>query len=215
MKRRLNAPLALVALGVLAGAAVADMRMTFDDTNPGGLPKGWEAGITGTGKARWEVVPEDTAPSPPNVLKQSGEATFTWAAKTDAKIKDGFVEVKLKPVNGKEDQAGGAVFRFQDANNYYVVRANALEDNVVLYKTVNGKRSSLQVKGRMFGYGVDTKVPSGKWSTLRVQFRGNLFTVFFNGKKLFEVEDDTFKEAGAVGVWTKADSVTLFDDFVC
>jgi len=214
MKSRLDAPLALVALGVLAGAAVADMRMTFDETNPGGLPKGWEAGITGTGKARWEVVPDDTAPSPPNVLKQSGEATFTWAAKTDAKIKDGFVEVKLKPVNGKEDQAGGAVFRFQDANNYYVVRANALEDNVVLYKTVNGKRSSLQVKGRMFGYGVDTWVPKGKWSSLRVEFKGNSFTVSFNGKKLFEVEDDTFREAGAVGVWTKADSVTLFDDFV-
>jgi len=123
--------------------------------------------------------------------------------------------VKLKPVNGKEDQAGGAVFRFLDANNYYVVRANALEDNVVLYKTVHGKRSSLQVKGRMFGYGVDTWVPKGKWSSLRVEFKGNSFTVSFNGKKLFEVEDDTFKEAGAVGVWTKADSVTLFDDFVC
>jgi len=211
----MNAPLGLVALGLLAGAAVADMRMTFDKTHPGELPTGWEAGITGTGKARWEVVPDDTAPSPPNVLKQSGEATFTWAAKTDAKIKDGFVEVKFKPVNGKEDQAGGAVFRFQDANNYYVVRANALEDNVVLYKTVSGKRSSLQVKGRMFGYGVDTRVPKGKWSSLRVEFKGNCFMVFFNGKRLFEVEDDTFQEAGAVGVWTKADSVTLFDDFVC
>ena len=147
------------------------------------------------------------------MLKQSGEATFCWAAKTDAKIRDGFVEVKFKPVNGKEDQAGGIVWRFQDANNYYVVRGNALEDNVVLYKTVNGKRSSLPVKGRMFGYGVDTKVPKGKWNTLRVDFRGNLFTVLFNGKTLFEVKDDTFKEAGAVGVWTKADSVTLFDDF--
>ena len=215
MKKTFNAALIVIALVVQARAGAGEMKTTFDDTKPGGLPTGWEAGITGTGKARWEVVPDDTAPSPPNVLKQSGEATFTWAAKTDAKIKDGFVEVKLKPVNGKEDQAGGAVFRFQDANNYYVVRANALEDNVVLYKTVNGKRLSLQVKGRMFGYGVDTRVPKGKWSGLRVEFKGNSFTVFFNRKKLFEVEDDTFKEAGAVGVWTKADSVTLFDDFVC
>ncbi len=156
---------------------------------------------------------DDTAPSRPNVLKQSGEATFAWAAKTDEKIKDGFVEVKFKPVNGKEDQAGGIVFRFKDANNYYIVRANALEDNVVLYKTVDGKRSSLQVKGRTFGYGVDTKVPSRKWSKLRVEFRADVFTVFFNGKALFEVEDETFKDAGAVGLWTKADSVTLFDDF--
>ncbi len=213
MKSRLNAALVLVALGVLARAATADMKITFDEPNPGELPKGWEAGITGKGKAKWEVVSDDTAPSRPNVLKQSGEATFAWAAKTDQKIKDGFVEVKFKPVNGKEDQAGGIVFRFKDANNYYIVRANALEDNVVLYKTVDGKRSSLQVKGRTFGYGVDTKVPSRKWSKLRVEFRAGVFTVFFNGKALFEVEDETFKDAGAVGLWTKADSVTLFDDF--
>ncbi len=213
MKSRLNAALVLVALGVLARTATADMKITFDETNPGELPKGWEAGITGKGKAKWEIVSDDTAPSRPNVLKQSGEATFAWAAKTDEKIKDGFVEVKFKPVNGKEDQAGGIVFRFKDANNYYIVRANALEDNVVLYKTVDGKRSSLQVKGRTFGYGVDTKVPSRKWSKLRVEFRANVFTVFFNGKALFEVEDETFKDAGAVGLWTKADSVTLFDDF--
>src|SRR6266487_5730783 len=195
MKSRLNAALVLVALGVLARAATADMKITFDETNPGELPKGWEAGITGNGKAKWEVVTDDTAPSRPNVLKQSGEATFCWAAKTDAKIRDGFVEVKFKPVNGKEDQAGGIVWRFQDANNYYVVRGNALEDNVVLYKTVNGKRSSLPVKGRMFGYGVDTKVPKGKWNTLRVEFAGKLFSVSVNGSKLFEVEDETFKDA--------------------
>src|SRR6266545_4811185 len=133
MKSSLNAALVLVALGVLAPAAMADMKITFDETNPGELPKGCEAGITGKGKAKWEVVSEDTAPSRPNVMKQSGEATFAWAAKTDEKIKDGFVEVKFKPVNGKEDQAGGIVFRFKDA--------------------------------------------------------------------------------GAVGLWTKADSVTLFDDF--
>lgn len=201
----------IAMLVVASNLAMAETKVTFDDAAR--LPKGWETGITGKGVAKWEVVADDTAPSRANVLKQSGEATFCWAAKTDEKIKDGFVEVKFKPVNGKEDQAGGIVFRFADGNNYYIVRANALEDNVVLYKTVNGKRSSLPVKGRTFGYGVDTKVPKGKWSTLRVEFHGNLFTVLFNGKKLFEVEDDTFHEAGAVGVWTKADSATLFDDF--
>ena len=203
--------LVIAVLLVATGIGMAQTRVTF--VNTGALPKGWESGITGKGAAKWEVVPDDTAPSRGKVLMQSGEATFCWAAKTDQPIKDGFAEAKFKPVSGKEDQAGGLVFRFKDANNYYIVRANALEDNVVLYKTFNGKRSSLQVKGRMFGYGVDTKVSKGKWSTLRVEFRGNLFTVFFNGKKLFEVEDDTFKEAGAVGLWTKADSVTLFDDF--
>ena len=204
--------LALSLLVAVTAAAFAQTKVTFDDASA--LPKGWESGLTGKGAAKWEVVAEDSAPSPKNVLKQSGEATFCWAAKMDERIKDGFAEAKFKPVSGKEDQAGGLIFRVKDANNYYVVRANALEDNVVLYKTVDGKRSSLPVKGRTFGYGVDAKVPKAKWSTLRVEFRGNLFTVSFNGKKLFDVEDDTFKDAGAVGVWTKADSVTLFDDFI-
>ncbi len=207
----MNPTLLMLTLLAATAPALAESKVTFDDAD--GLPKGWESGITGKGKAKWEIVTDDTAPSPPRVLKQSGEATFCWAAKTDERIKDGFVEVTFKPVNGKEDQAGGIVFRFKDADNYYIVRANALEDNVVLYKTVNGKRSSLQVKGRTFGYGVDTRVPKGKWSTLRVEFKGRFFTVQFNGKSLFEVEDDTFNDAGAVGVWTKADSVTLFDDF--
>ena len=203
--------LVIALLFMATGVGKTQTKVSFDEGNA--LPKGWASGVTGKGAAKWEVVIDETAPSRPKVLKQSGEATFCWAAKTDEQFKDGFVEVRFKPLSGKEDQAGGIVFRFKDANNYYIVRANALEDNVVLYKTVNGKRSSLQVKGRMFGYGVDTKVPKGKWNTLRVEFRGNLFTVFFNGKRLFEVEDDTFKDAGAVGVWTKADSVTLFDDF--
>jgi len=200
------------ALAISNCVLAAESRETFDQSTE--LPQGWQSGITGQGSAKWEVVPEQSAPSKPNILRQSGEATFAWAAKMDAAIKDGFVEVKIKPVSGHEDQAGGIIWRTKNANNYYVVRANALEGNVVLYKTVEGKRSSLPVKGRMFGYGVDAKVPSGKWSTLRVEFSGKLFTVFFNGKRLFEVEDETFQDAGGVGVWTKADSVTLFDDFI-
>jgi hypothetical protein len=209
MTMKLN--LMMTTLLVAASVTAAETKVTFDEGVD--LPKGWQTGITGQGQAKWEVVADDSAPSKPNVLKQSGEATFCWAAKTDVKVKDGFAEVKLKAVSGKEDQAGGIVFRFLDGSNYYVVRANALEDNVVLYKTVGGKRTSLPVKGRMFGYGVDTKVPKGKWNSLRVEFKGNLFTVVFNGLKLFEVEDGTFKDAGGVGLWSKADSVTVFDDF--
>jgi hypothetical protein len=177
------------------------------------LPSGWQTGVTGEGTVKWEVVDDTTAPSPPKALRQSGEATYCWAVRSDAKLQNGFVEVKLRPMEGHEDQAGGLVWRFRDGGNYYVVRANALEGNVVAYKTVNGKRSSLQVKGRMFGYGVDTKVPKGKWTTLRVDFAGNLFTVTYEGKQLFQVDDDTFTDAGAVGLWTKADSVTEFDNF--
>lgn len=194
-----------------AAMAANPSAVTFEHV--GALPDDWSSGITGSGTAKWDVVTDGVPPSAHKVLRQSGEATFCWAARRDIRIRDGFVEVKLKPVAGKEDQAGGIVFRFQDANNYYVVRANALEDNVVLYKTVNGKRSSLPVKDRMFGYGVDTDVPTGRWSSLRVTFAGNLFTVYYQGEKLFEVQDDTFAGPGAVGVWTKADSVTLFDAF--
>jgi hypothetical protein len=196
-------------LAFLASATVAH-TVGFDASTQ--LPSEWVTGVTGHGTAKWEVTADDSAVSAPNVLRQSGEATFCWAVDQKRKLENGFVEAKIKPISGKEDQAGGLVWRFKDANNYYVVRANALEGNVVLYKTVDGKRSSLQVKGRMFGYGLDTQVPLGKWSTLRVDFQGTLFSVSFNGKKLFEVEDGSITGAGAVGLWTKADSVTAFDD---
>ena len=104
------------------------------------------------------------------------------------------------------------VWRYQNEDNYYIVRANALEDNVVLYKVENGKRTDLAVKGEGRTYGKKADVPAGQWSTLRVVATGPRFEVHFNGTKLYEVEDATFKQAGKVGVWTKADSVTQFDD---
>lgn len=187
--------------------------VNFDDTEVGKLPAHWTGATTGGGEPKWAVVSDDSAPSKPNVLKQSGVATYPVCIKEDTNIKDGYVEVKFKSVSGKEDQAGGVLWRCRDADNYYVARANANEDNVVLYKTVNGKRTALDIVGRQGGYGVKEPVPLGKWHTLRVEFVGNQSTVVFNGKKLFDVQDDTFTEAGKVGLWTKADSVTLFDDF--
>ena len=201
--------LTFASLASIAFAAGDD----FDKASAGAAPPGWTGTQTGGGNPKWTVEKDDSAPSKPHVLKQSGEAKYCVATKNDTHLRDGHVEVKFKPISGKQDQAGGLVWRYRDNNNYYVVRANAIEGNVVLYKTVNGKRSSLQLKGRTSGYGVDIDVPENKWSTLRVEFTGKLFTVYFDGKKLFEVEDETFAEAGGVGVWTKADSVTLFDDF--
>ena len=165
------------------------------------------------GHPKWTVERDETAPSKGQVLKQSGTATYPLALKEGTDIKDGFVEVKFKPISGSEDRAGGLVWRARDANNYYVVRANALEDNVVLYKTVNGERSSLDIVGRKGGYGVKTPVPANQWHPLRVEYAGTRFKVIFNGQPLFEVEDATFTEAGMVGLWTKADSVTAFDAF--
>lgn len=201
-----------ICAGFLSGTALAE-TINFDDAKTGAPPPGWTATQTGSGSAKWSVEKDDSAPSKPNVLKQSGQATFPVCIKNDTSLKDGFVEVKFKPVAGKEDQAGGVIWRAKDSNNYYIARANALEGNVVLYKTVNGKRSSLDIVGHKGGYGVKEPVASGQWHTLRVEFAGNKFSLLFNGKKLFDVEDTTFTEAGKVGVWTKADSVTLFDDF--
>src|SRR5437016_6626415 len=184
--------------------ALAD-TVNFDDLKTGAPPPDWTATQTGAGQAKWEIVADDSAPSKPNVLKQSGEATYPVCLKNDTSLKDGFVEVKFKPISGKEDQAGGVVWRAKDADNYYIARANALEDNVTIYHTIKGKRTE---KKR-----TEMKVASSEWHTLRVDFKDSHFTVTFDGKKAIEWDDDTFKDAGKVGVWTKADSVTLFDDF--
>jgi hypothetical protein len=202
----------MICAGFLSGTVLAE-TMNFDDAKTGAPPPGWTATQTGSGTAKWAIEKDESAPSKPSVLKQSGVATFPVCFKNDTNLKDGFVEVKFKPVSGKEDQAGGVIWRAIDSNNYYVARANALEGNVVLYKTVNGKRTPLDIIGRKGGYGVKEPVASGQWHRLRVEFAGDRFKLTFDGKHLFDVEDKTFTEAGKVGVWTKADSVTLFDDF--
>jgi len=205
--------LALASMLVLlvGGNAMAE-TLNFDDAAAGTSPAGWTLTMTGKGEAKWTVEAEPTAPSKPNVLKQSGRATFPLAIKSDTSIRDGFVEVKFKAVTGAEDRAAGVVWRAKDADNYYVVRANALEDNVVLYKTIKGVRTSLGIVGRRGGYGVSTPVSPGQWHVLRCDFAGPRFKVTYDGKQLFEVEDATITEAGMIGLWTKADSVTLFDD---
>src|SRR5438067_8268076 len=201
MKTLLFAALASIAITAVASAETVN----FDNLKIGAAPPGWTATQTGSGSAKWTVEKDDSAPSPPNILKQSGEATFPVCFKDDTSLKDGFVEVKFKPVAGKEDQAGGVIWRVQDANNYYIARANALEDNVTIYHTINGKRVAFK--------SINTKVTSGVWHTLRVEFAGNKFAVTFDGNKVIEATDESFANAGKVGVWTKADSVTLFDNF--
>jgi len=195
----------VLAITMLAGAALAD-TVNFDNLTTGAPPPGWTATKTGTGAAKWTIEHDETAPSKPNVLKQSGQATYPVCIKDDTNLKDGFVEVKFKPISGKEDQAGGLIWRTKDPNNYYVARANALEGNVTIYHTINGRRTEKKRK--------NFKVASNEWHTLRVDFQGNHFAVTFDGKKAIEWDDNTFTDAGKVGVWTKADSVTLFDDFI-
>lgn len=204
-------PFGIVLSTMETGIAMKE-TVSFLGDGTGVAPRGWTVAMTGSGEPRWSVEDDTTAPSGRRVVVQWGAATYPLLLKEGTNIKDGFVETRFKAVAGREDQAGGVVWRAKDANNYYVLRANALEDNVVLYKTVNGTRSALDIVGRNAGYGVKLSVPSGQWHTLRVEFNGSRSTAYFNGRLAFEVEDGTFTEAGQIGLWTKADSVTVFDD---
>jgi hypothetical protein len=191
----------------------------FDRAMPGSIPPGWAVAMTHTGGApKWEIVRDDTAPHPSLVFAQvSRDPTagrFPLAIWNGVMLRNGEASVAFKTVDGDIDRAAGIVWRYQDPNNYYIVRANALENNVVLYKVEAGTRLSIAPKGLPSrAYGVKHEIPRQRWNTLRVVFDDGLFTVFLNGERLFDVEDQTFKEAGKVGLWTKADSLTYFADF--
>ena len=184
------------------GAMLLATASTASSAAPMLPPPGWQCGSTGGGAPRWSL---EADASGTQVLKQSGNAPFPWCIKPDVTLVDGFVEVRFKPLAGKEDQAGGVVWRWQDGDNYYVARANALENNVSLYYTRDGSRRTLQY--------VDAPVAANTWHRLRVEFRGTNIRVFLDGKRYIDSNDSRIASSGSVGVWTKADSVTVFDDF--
>lgn len=189
----------------------------FEKDEPGSAPAGFTSALTGGGgPVRWEVRQAESAPSGARVVAQLSDdptnARHPHLVRDDFTAKNVDLSVRFMTLSGEVDASGGLVFRYRDRNNYYVVRANSLEDNVVAYKTENGKRSNIGVKGEGDAYGVKVEVRHRQWSTLRIIARDNLIQVFLNDRKLFEVEDNTFLDAGRVGLWTKADSVTQFDD---
>lgn len=198
-------PLVVSIAVLLTANAAAAGEENFDAVAPGTLPADWVCGVTGKGSPVWKVEADRSAPTQPNVLKQSGSGTFPWCVKQSGQITDGFVEVKFKPLAGREDQAGGLVWRFKGANTYYIARANALENNVSLYHTQNGRRITIKY--------VNAPVAANQWHALRVEFAGKAIKVMLDGKPYIVVENDQIAGAGAVGVWTKADSVTAFDNF--
>ena len=195
----------VAAVTVFAASAAFADTVNFDTDAPGSLPMGWEQGVTGKGAPRWAVREDESAPSKPNVLQQSGTGTFPWCVLRKTAVEDGFVEVRFKALAGREDQAGGVVWRWKDGNNYYVARANALENNVSLYYTEKGRRNTIRY--------VDAPVPPKVWHTLRVEFSGKRIRVALDGRTYIDLEDAHISGSGPVGVWTKADSVTAFDDF--
>lgn len=208
----------LMAAYCTAFPCIAEI-VSFDRATLGTAPAGWTAAMTHDGGApRWEILGDDSAPSRPNVLAQVSQdatnARFPLAVYDRANVMNGEVSVRFKTISGTVDQAAGLVWRYRDPDNYYVVRANALENNIVLYKVEKGERVALAPKGSPpQTYGVEHPVPKQKWSTLSVTFQGEAFTVRFDGQEVFSVEDRTFPGAGRVGLWTKADSVTYFDEF--
>ena len=204
---------------LLSTAVVPAQTTTIDFNNDrvGEAPSGFSTALTGRGRpGKWVVMKDPASPEQGNVLAQTDADTtdyrFPVCVYDGLTAKDVDVSVKFKPVSGRGDQGAGIVWRYRDNDNYYIVRANALEGNVVLYKVENGKRTDLPLKGIGRTYGMKERVPSGQWGTLRVVANGNHFEVYHNGKKLYEVVDETFKEAGKIGLWTKADSVIYFDD---
>ena|SRR6476661_3992432 len=191
-----------ITLGVATAAATAlsiAQTVRFDADPPGAVPAGWSCGVTGRGSPHWSVEP---APGGGRALLQSGSGTFPWCVRSGTAIADGFVEARFVPVSGREDQAGGVVWRWKDGDTYYVARANALENNVSLYYTEHGARKTIKY--------VDAPVARGASHTLRVEFSGSQIAVWLDGKRRIEAHDDHIAGAGAVGVWTKADSVTAF-----
>jgi hypothetical protein len=206
----------VAALVALAGTAVwaeegKQRVFKFSKDDAGKVPTGWTAAKTGKGEGSvWKVVADETAPSGSGyVLAQTAESprpVFNICVAEDAKYKDVELSVCFKAVAGKLDQGGGFVWRYRDNNNYYICRMNPLEDDYRVYKVVAGTRTQL---GRKDGL----KIKSGEWHKLKVVVKGNKMEGYLDGEKMWEITDETYKDAGKVGLWSKADAQTHFDAF--
>ena len=200
----------LATLVSLASEAPRLVTWTFEDAKVGSVPEGWSSAKTGKGVGSvWKVIEDKSAPSGSHVLAQTSSEgpnpLFNLCVLNEATYKDVDIRLSFKAVKGDDDQGGGPVWRYADADNYYVARMNPLEDNYRVYKVVKGRRMRLGSKR--------VTAPAGKWHTIRVVQKGTRIQCYLNGKLLLDVVDETFQDAGKVGLWTKADAVTSFDNF--
>jgi hypothetical protein len=198
----------LLAFGLTAAAGRV---ITFDNEQLGQTPSQWTVAMTNHGRApRWEIVKDLSAATRPYVFAQVStdpvSDRFPMAVFNDITFRDGEVSVRIKPVSGREAQAGGLIWRYRDQNNYYLARANALQKNVQVFKVENGHRIPLMEAVRH-------EIPTNAWSILKVNARGNRFQVFMDHRRILQGWDNTFLTSGKVGLWTVADSVTYFDEF--
>jgi hypothetical protein len=181
-------------------SSAAPVSWNFDGDATGGVPAGAEI-FSGN----WVVRAEADAPSKPNALCQVGDSEFPAIALGAGVYGDLTVTMRFKPISGKVDQAAGVISRVQDKDNYYIIRANVLETNVNLYKYAGGRRSGIKDGS--------ANVAQGQWQELKLEVLGDKLRGFLNGQLVVEASDSTYK-AGRIGLWTKADSVTCFDDVV-
>ena len=199
---------AAVSFGAAAQPA-ASKKITFDEDAVGSSPAAFEFARTGQGaEGKWVVREDKDKPGNRLLVQESADATdyrFPLAVVKEGTYKDVTLSVRARPVSGEVDQGFGMVWRYKDASNYYITRCNADEDNCTIYHTVAGRRRPFQNKS--------IKVAKHAWHTLKLEATGNHFVVWFDGTKVLDATDDTFKDAGKVGLWTKADSVIQFDDF--
>jgi hypothetical protein len=184
-------------------------KWNFDSDAPGHPPAGFEFGRTGQGtEGKWVVRAAQDSPNNHVLVQESTDRTdyrFPLAVVKEGSYKDVTLSVRARPVSGEVDQGFGMVWRYKDVNNYYIARCNADEDNCTIYHTIAGRRRSFQNKS--------IKVAKNTWHTLKVDAAGNHFVVWYDDNKVLDATDDSFKDAGKVGLWTKADSVIQFDDF--
>jgi hypothetical protein len=208
-----------IAFAVLGLWGFGDNTVKFDNVKPGALPPSWSAASTHAGvPPRWEVRPDHSAPSSPNVLEQvargTGEYEFPLAIFDKVICRDGEVSVKFKIDGGHHARTAGIVWRYQDPDNYYLLHFSADEKNIVLFRVRNGKAEAVPVDGRKSGsFGVAHDIRVGQWYVARVIFRGSQFRVLFGNRRLFEAEDGAIPEAGKTGLWTKGRTAAEFDDF--
>jgi hypothetical protein len=207
----IRSTLALGAVhAALTPAAAEDVRWSFEDAPLDGMPAHWKAAKTGTGPGSvWKVLADDTAPDGRRVLAQTSSEgpnpLYNLCVTDQADYTDLELSVSFKAVSGKLDQGGGVVWRYRDEKNYYIARYNPLEENYRVYKVVDGRRTQLA--------SADVTLPAEKWFTLRITHKGNGIKCYLEDKLHLEAEDATFPGAGKVGLWTKADAVTSFDQF--
>src|SRR5215469_2908491 len=200
----------LVSFSLLASPSSV---ITFDHDSLGKMPPGWTIAMTNPGAApKWQVIQDPSAPTPPYVLAQVSsdprQDRLPLAILDRVSMRDGDLSVRLKPVSGHQDQAGGLVFRYRDEKNYYAVRANAMGDEVSLFKVENGRPIPITPRGMPpSSFEVKHDIQPNAWQILKISFRGNQFQVYVNHRRLFRAQDSSYTGAGKVGLCTIADSV--------